>query len=113
MSDCICVRIPIHARVNSVVRIHIRDIQTHVVTKPNCYSHVCSRSSKQSVFRLRDGVLVVKSGTIGLVVVRDRVDLLSLESQASAGVGIGVSHGWAILEVEGVLENGLVYFFDI
>lgn len=62
------------------------------------------------MFRLRDAVLVVKSGTIRLVVVRDRVDLLSLESQASTGIGIVVSHGWAILEMEGVLENWLVHF---
>jgi hypothetical protein len=40
---------------------------------------------------------------IGLVVVGVRVDLLTLEIQVRAGVGIGVFHGWAIFEVEGIL----------
>lgn len=62
------------------------------------------------MFRLSDAVLVMKSGTIRLVGVRDRVDRLSLKIQTSTGVGIGVLHGWAILEVEGVLENWLVHF---
>jgi hypothetical protein len=59
---------------------------------------------------MSDAVLVMKSGTIRLVDVRDRIDWLSLKIQTSTGVGIGVPHGWAMLEVEGVLENWLVHF---
>lgn len=47
----------------------------------------------------------MKLGATGFVVIADIIELLSGESQASLGVGIGVPHRWVILKVKGVLEN--------